>query len=104
MIIWWCHLLIYSIPISIFFIYPTIYIGLFDLQTLVWIILAVLLSIFHTLIMPGEVIKEPNPQPQPSHLPDYLENLSVKVDREILDQKSCDALLKFRRAASYIAA
>ncbi|KAJ6018860.1 hypothetical protein N7499_009958 [Penicillium canescens] len=54
--------------------------------------------------MPGEVINEPNPQPQPSHLPDYLEKLSVNLDREILDQKSCDALLKFRRAASYIAA
>ncbi|KAJ5749161.1 uncharacterized protein N7511_010857 [Penicillium nucicola] len=54
--------------------------------------------------MPGEVIKEPNPQPQPSHLPDYLEKLSVKLEHENLDQKSCDALLKFRRAASYIAA
>lgn len=63
-----------------------------------------LVDLPYTLIMPGEVIKEPNPQPQPSHLPDYLENLSVKLDHEILDQKSCDALLKFRRAASYIAA
>jgi hypothetical protein len=57
-----------------------------------------------TLIMPGEVITEPNPKPQPSHLPDYLEKLSVKLDQQNLDQKSCDALLKFRRAASYIAA
>lgn len=54
--------------------------------------------------MPGEVISEPNPQPLPSHLPDYLEQLSVKLDHEKLDEKACDALLKFRRAACYIAA
>lgn len=56
--------------------------------------------------MPGEVIKEPNPKPQPSHLPDYVENLSVKLNHkaEHLDQNACDSLLKFRRAAAYIAA
>ncbi|KAJ5861373.1 uncharacterized protein N7529_008683 [Penicillium soppii] len=56
--------------------------------------------------MPGEVISEPNPKPQPSHLPDYVEKLSVKLDHEnkVLDQDVCDSLLKFRRAASYIAA
>lgn len=56
--------------------------------------------------MPGEVITEPNPKPQPSHLPDYVEKLSVKLNHENkdLDQNACDSLLKFRRAASYIAA
>jgi xylulose-5-phosphate/fructose-6-phosphate phosphoketolase len=56
--------------------------------------------------MPGEVITEPNPKPQPSHLPSYVEQLSVKLGHEqkVLDQDACDSLLKFRRAASYIAA
>lgn len=54
--------------------------------------------------MPGEVIDRPNPQPLPSHLPDDLEKLKVKLEHEVLDQKACDALFKFRRAASYIAA
>ncbi|KAJ5174543.1 uncharacterized protein N7482_000420 [Penicillium canariense] len=54
--------------------------------------------------MPGEVIDRPNPQPLPSHLPEYLEQLPIKLSHETLDQKACDALFKFRRAASYIAA
>ncbi|OQE95379.1 hypothetical protein PENNAL_c0002G11400 [Penicillium nalgiovense] len=54
--------------------------------------------------MPAEVISEPNPQALPSHLPDYLEKLSVSLEREKLDEKTYDALLKFRRAACYIAA
>lgn len=55
-------------------------------------------------IMPGEVISEPNPQPLPSHLPDFLEKLCVELDHKPLDQKAYDALSKFRRAACYIAA
>lgn len=54
--------------------------------------------------MPPEIISEPNPQALPSHLPDYLEKLSVELDHKNLDGKTCDALLKFRRAACYIAA
>lgn len=54
--------------------------------------------------MPAEVISEPNPQALPSHLPDYLEKLSVSLERGKLDEKTYDALLKFRRAACYIAA
>lgn len=54
--------------------------------------------------MPGEVIDHPNPQPLPSQLPDDLENLRITLSDQSLDQKSCDALLKFRRAAAYIAA
>lgn len=54
--------------------------------------------------MPLEVIDEPNPLALPSHLPDYLEKLSVKLDHENLDEKTSGSLLKFRRAACYIAA
>ena len=54
--------------------------------------------------MPGEVIDQPNPDPLPSHLPDDLERLEIKLSNEPLDQKVCDALFKFRRAAAYIAA
>lgn len=54
--------------------------------------------------MPGEVIDRPNPQAMPSHLPDDLEKLKVKLAHDDLNQKACDALYKFRRAASYIAA
>lgn len=54
--------------------------------------------------MPGEVIDRPNPQPLPSQLPDYLEDLQINLSHEALDQKACDALFKFRRAACYIAA
>ncbi|KAJ5259544.1 hypothetical protein N7478_012525 [Penicillium angulare] len=54
--------------------------------------------------MPGEVIDHPNPAPFPSHLPESLEKLGVQLPAETLDQHTCDALLKFRRAASYIAA
>lgn len=53
--------------------------------------------------MPSEVIDRPNPQPMPSHLPDGLEKLKVELAHEPLDPKVCDALYKFRRAASYIA-
>lgn len=61
-------------------------------------------ELYFIATMPGEVIDRPNPQALPSHLPDDLEDLKVKLPREALDQKACDALFKFRRAASYIAA
>ncbi|KKK17479.1 phosphoketolase [Aspergillus ochraceoroseus] len=54
--------------------------------------------------MPGEVIDRPNPPAQPSHLPDLLDQLHVQLQQTALDQDACDALFKFRRAASYIAA
>lgn len=54
--------------------------------------------------MPGEVIDRPNPQPLPSHLPDAVEQLGVKLQHVALDQPAYDALYKFRRAAAYIAA
>ncbi|CAG7917460.1 unnamed protein product [Penicillium olsonii] len=64
------------------------------------------LSPILVVTMPGEVITDPNPKPLPSHLPDYVEKLSVTLNHEnkTLDQDACDSLLKFRRAAAYIAA
>jgi hypothetical protein len=54
--------------------------------------------------MPIEVISRPNPQPLPSHIPDVVEELKVELKNMTLDKPACDALLKFRRAALYIAA
>ena len=54
--------------------------------------------------MPGEVIDRPNPEPLPSNLPDYVAQLQITLSHQTLDQKACDGLFKFRRAASYIAA
>ncbi|KAJ5692792.1 phosphoketolase [Penicillium macrosclerotiorum] len=54
--------------------------------------------------MPGEVIDRPNPQSLPSHLPDELKRLAIELPNRSLDQKACNALFKFRSAASYIAA
>lgn len=54
--------------------------------------------------MPGEVIDRPNPEPLPSNLPDHVDQLMVQLDRINLGQKDYDALIKFRRAACYIAA
>ncbi|OJJ51642.1 hypothetical protein ASPZODRAFT_156487 [Penicilliopsis zonata CBS 506.65] len=54
--------------------------------------------------MPGEVIDRPNPQPLPSHLPDSVDQLRIQLEHATLDQSACDALMKFRRAANYIAA
>lgn len=57
-----------------------------------------------TIIMPGENIDRPNPQPLPSHIPDSINELQVKLQNTCLDQSACDSLYKFRRAAAYIAA
>jgi xylulose-5-phosphate/fructose-6-phosphate phosphoketolase len=54
--------------------------------------------------MPGEEIDKPNPEALPSHLPEMLDQLMVKLDLISLEQSACDALVKFRRAACYIAA
>ncbi|KAH8692719.1 putative phosphoketolase [Talaromyces proteolyticus] len=54
--------------------------------------------------MPGEVIDRPNPEPLPSNLPDVLDQLMVKLDNINLDQRDYDSLIRFRRAACYIAA
>lgn len=55
--------------------------------------------------MPGEVIDRPNPQPLASQVPeDVAEKLLVKLDKSKLDEKTNQALQKFRRAANFIAA
>ena len=54
--------------------------------------------------MPGEILDRPNPEPLPSSLPAVVDELIVKFDRASIDKNYCDAILKFRRAANYIAA
>lgn len=54
--------------------------------------------------MPGEKIDKPNPPPVPSNIPDYVSDLLVKVERPNLSNDTKNALIKFRRAANYIAA
>ncbi|OJI86491.1 hypothetical protein ASPTUDRAFT_187874 [Aspergillus tubingensis CBS 134.48] len=54
--------------------------------------------------MPGEVIDRPNPKAEPSHIPDFVNQLQVKLQETSLEESDYNALLKFRRAAAYIAA
>ncbi|KAI2792758.1 putative phosphoketolase [Penicillium oxalicum] len=54
--------------------------------------------------MPGEVIDRPNPGPLPSQLPDEVAQLAITLESKKLDPEIINALLKFRRAASYVAA
>jgi xylulose-5-phosphate/fructose-6-phosphate phosphoketolase len=54
--------------------------------------------------MPGEVIDRPNPPPEPSQLPDFVDQLSISVKIEKLPEDLHNALRAFQRAASYIAA
>ncbi|KAI5294803.1 hypothetical protein KEM52_003161 [Ascosphaera acerosa] len=54
--------------------------------------------------MPGQYIDRPNPGPVQSHLPESVLDLAVKLPRKPLDKPDQEALHKFRRAATYIAA
>lgn len=54
--------------------------------------------------MPGEVIDKPNPKPLPSHLPGSIDELMVRLKVTSLSKDVHDSLVKFRRAANYIAA
>ncbi|KIX09288.1 uncharacterized protein Z518_00367 [Rhinocladiella mackenziei CBS 650.93] len=54
--------------------------------------------------MPGEAIGRPNPQPPPSNVPDYVSDLLVKLDKPTLADDTREVMLKYRRAANYIAA
>jgi len=58
----------------------------------------------NTAIMPGEVIDRPNPPPAPSHVPDHVSDLLVKLEKPTLTADANQALQKYRRAANYIAA
>ena len=54
--------------------------------------------------MPGEVIDRPNPPAPPSHVPNEVLALSVKLEKTKLDASTSQSLQEFRRAADYIAA
>jgi xylulose-5-phosphate/fructose-6-phosphate phosphoketolase len=54
--------------------------------------------------MSGQLLDRPNPQPLPSHIPEYVEGLLVKLGKPTLSAETNDALKKYRRAANYIAA
>ncbi|TDZ34364.1 putative phosphoketolase [Colletotrichum spinosum] len=54
--------------------------------------------------MPGELVKEPNPPPLPSHLPDDVLKLAVKKEKKPLDKEVAKSLRDFQNAACYIAA
>lgn len=54
--------------------------------------------------MPGQVIDRPNPQPLPSLIPEFVDELLVKLGKPTLSPETKSALEKFRRAANYIAA
>ena len=53
--------------------------------------------------MPGEVIDQPNPPPLPSHLPETILDLAVKIDKTSLDENVAESLKDFQQAACYIA-
>ncbi|KAB5523109.1 XFP N-terminal domain-containing protein [Coniochaeta sp. 2T2.1] len=54
--------------------------------------------------MPGQEIDVPNPPPMPSHLPDNVLELGVKIDKKPLPEDVKKGLVDFQRAACYIAA
>ena len=55
--------------------------------------------------MPGQLLFQPNPPPDPSQLPDSLLDYSVKLDlSNVLSPQELAAIKQFRRAADYIAA
>ena len=54
--------------------------------------------------MPGEIIDRPNPKALPSHIPDVVNELSVKLEKMKLTDSELRGLQDFRRAGNYIAA
>jgi len=56
------------------------------------------------IIMPNGEIPVSNPPPLPSHLPDNILDLVVKIERAPLPDDVRDSLRSFQRAACYIAA
>ncbi|KAI9706482.1 MAG: hypothetical protein M1836_003488 [Candelina mexicana] len=54
--------------------------------------------------MPGEVINRPNPPPLPSHIPEDVLSLAVKLEKTSLDDTTNAGFQAFRNAANYIAA
>ncbi|KAL1744164.1 XFP N-terminal domain-containing protein [Schizophyllum fasciatum] len=55
--------------------------------------------------MPGQIIYEPNPPPDPSHIPDDVQKLAVQLETKgFLSAEERKGIEMFRRAADYIAA
>ncbi|KAF8514034.1 D-xylulose 5-phosphate/D-fructose 6-phosphate phosphoketolase [Gautieria morchelliformis] len=55
--------------------------------------------------MPGQQLAQPNPPPEPSHLPEKLLELRTQLDTvETLSKDDLHAIKAFRRAACYISA
>lgn len=55
--------------------------------------------------MPGQIIAKPNPPPDPSHLPDSVNEYAVQLKTSnVLGESELRAVQKFRRAANYISA
>jgi xylulose-5-phosphate/fructose-6-phosphate phosphoketolase len=55
--------------------------------------------------MPGQIIAQPNPPPDPSRLSDSIREYAVKLNlSNVLTESELRAIQKFRRAANYIAA
>jgi xylulose-5-phosphate/fructose-6-phosphate phosphoketolase len=54
--------------------------------------------------MPGELLSQPNPPPDPSLLPDSILNYGVNLEtKDFLPKDEHRAIHLFRRAADYIA-
>ncbi|CAL1716765.1 unnamed protein product [Somion occarium] len=54
--------------------------------------------------MPAQLLSQPNPPPDPSHIPDSILSLRVDVPKNVLSSNELDSIRRFRRAADYIAA
>jgi xylulose-5-phosphate/fructose-6-phosphate phosphoketolase len=54
--------------------------------------------------MPGEILDRPDPQPLPSRVPEYVDNLLSKLDKPNLSPEINSALQKYWRTANYIVA
>ncbi len=54
--------------------------------------------------MPGQEIDVANPPPMPSHLPDNVLELAVRIEKKPLPEDVKKGLIDFQRAACYIAA
>lgn len=54
--------------------------------------------------MPGEVLDRPDPKALPSHIPDSVLSLAVKLEKLQISESDLKGLEEFRRASNYIAA
>ena len=55
--------------------------------------------------MPGQLLFQPNPPPDPSQLPDAILDFRVQLNTQgVLSSEELHAIKQFRNAADYIAA